>query len=100
MSEKAQSSTSALHVSLEGRVQGVGFRMFVHRAASDLDLKGWVRNRFDGSVEVWAEGSHQNLERLLSKLQNGPPSALVTSLNSRWETPTGGYRQFSVRSTT
>ena len=49
-------SMTRLHVHLKGRVQGVGFRYFVQRTASRLEVYGWVRNRWDGSVEVLAEG--------------------------------------------
>jgi acylphosphatase len=46
-----------LHFLVRGRVQGVGFRWFVHREASELELKGWVRNTEDGDVEVVVAGS-------------------------------------------
>ena len=50
----------ALHIVLIGRVQGVGFRYFVRQKAIDLKLKGWVRNKPDGSVEIEVEG-HSDL---------------------------------------
>ena len=53
-----------LHFLIQGRVQGVGFRWFVHREASELDLRGWVRNTEDGDVEVVASGSAEDLAEL------------------------------------
>ena len=52
-----------LHFLIQGRVQGVGFRWFVHREASELDLRGWVRNTEDGDVEVVAAGNTEDLLR-------------------------------------
>lgn len=57
---------------VHGRVQGVGFRAFVERHASALDLAGWVRNVDDGSVEVHAQGTAQNLSTLEGLLHTGP----------------------------
>ena len=94
-----QNSPSALHAIVTGRVQGVGFRMFVQRNASALGLTGWVRNKFDDNVEVWAEGTlGQNLE-LLKQLRQGPPSSFVQNVETYWEKPTGRYQRFSVAHT-
>jgi len=60
-----------------GRVQGVGFRWFVEREAAQLSIAGWVRNREDGSVEVMATGTPEQLRSLKSKLQQGPRAARV-----------------------
>jgi len=60
-----------------GRVQGVGFRWYVEREAAQLDLKGWVRNRDDGSVEVMATGTPEQLRSLRARLQEGPRAARV-----------------------
>lgn len=60
-----------------GRVQGVGFRWFVEREASLLGIKGWVRNREDGSVEVMATGTRELLRSLRAKLEQGPRAARV-----------------------
>ena len=62
---------------VEGRVQGVGFRMFVEQAAAELGLGGYVRNRRDGSVEVYAAGEEKVLDRLRSELEKGPSAARV-----------------------
>lgn len=67
----------AIHVSVAGRVQGVGFRWFVRVVGRRLDLRGWVRNCADGTVEVAASGSTEALERLRHALADGPDSAEV-----------------------
>ena len=66
-----------LHFLIRGRVQGVGFRWFVHREASDLDLRGWVRNTEDGDVEVVAAGAVEDLADLRSTLRKGPRGSRV-----------------------
>lgn len=60
-----------------GRVQGVGFRYFVHRKAVDLGLAGWVRNRPDGTVEAQAAGSGAQLDAFELELRRGPALARV-----------------------
>lgn len=66
-----------LHFLVRGRVQGVGFRWFVHREASELELKGWVRNTEDGEVEVVAAGDTEALAELRASLQRGPRGSRV-----------------------
>jgi acylphosphatase len=58
-------------------VQGVGFRAATADAAHDADLGGWVRNREDGAVEVGLDGPAEDVERLLTWLESGPPGAQV-----------------------
>ena len=90
---------ACLHATVEGRVQGVGFRYFVQETADSLELTGWVRNRWDGSVEVWAEGAREKLEKLQAALQRGPRSASVQAVKTDWQTPSGKFHGFYVRST-
>ncbi len=92
-------STSRLHAIVSGMVQGVSFRYYVVEQAADLDLTGWVRNRWDGSVEVTAEGPRPSLERLLQSLQQGPPMARVEDVDFAWLEATGEFIGFSVRNT-
>ena len=66
-----------LHFLVKGRVQGVGFRWFVHREASELDLRGWVRNTEDGDVEVVASGTSEDLAELRESLRRGPRGSRV-----------------------
>ena len=58
-------------------MQGVGFRWFVHREASELDLRGWVRNTEDGEVEVVAHGDAADLAELRASLKRGPRGSRV-----------------------
>ncbi|MEJ5203451.1 MAG: acylphosphatase [Anaerolineales bacterium] len=88
-----------LHAIVEGYVQGVGFRMFVQRLASELRLKGWVRNTWEGNVEVVAEGNRADLEKLLAGLKVGPRSAHVTTVHQTWLPSTGEFSDFRIRST-
>ena len=66
-----------LHFLVRGRVQGVGFRWFVHREASELELRGWVRNTEDGDVEIVAAGEPDDLGELRSSLRRGPRGSRV-----------------------
>jgi len=66
-----------LHFLIRGRVQGVGFRWFVHREASELDLRGWVRNTEDGDVEVVASGTAEDIAELRASLKKGPRGSRV-----------------------
>ena len=91
-------NNAQVHVIVEGRVQGVGFRYFVLDKANQLHLTGWVRNRFNGEVEVTAEGRRQDLDQLLNHLRTGPRSAFVSNLIVNWREPTNEYSHFTVRS--
>ena len=72
----------ALHVVVEGTVQGVGFRWFVRQEARRLGVAGWVRNLDDGSVELMASGEESAVRRLVDHVRVGPDSANVTSVHS------------------
>lgn len=69
-----------LHVVLHGRVQGVGFRWFAREQGRLLGVRGWVRNRPDGAVEVSADGDQKSLDAFRARLREGPPGAVVTNL--------------------
>ena len=62
---------------VSGRVQVVGFRWFVEREAATLGITGWVRNRDNGSVEVMATGTREQLNTLHGRLREGPRAARV-----------------------
>lgn len=66
-----------LHFLIRGRVQGVGFRWFVQREASELGLSGWVRNTEEGDVEVVASGDAADLDELRASLRRGPRGSRV-----------------------
>ena len=81
-----------------GYVQGVFFRAFVSRRASELGLTGYVRNLHDReAVEVVAEGERKRLEELISYLKVGPPTAKVERVVTNWSEYTGSYSRFGIR---
>jgi acylphosphatase len=86
-----------LHAFVDGDVQGVGYRNFVTQSARSLGLSGWVRNRYDGSVEVLAEGSRSYLEVLLDALRQGPRSAHVSAVRTEWQPAEGAFSEFKIR---
>ena len=88
----------SVQVVVYGRVQGVFFRAFVSRKATQIGLTGYVRNLPGGSaVEVQAEGERQKLAELLGYLKIGPPGAMVASIETKWSEHTGSYSGFSIR---
>ena len=81
---------------MHGHVHGVGFRLFVSRAAQTRDVGGWVRNRRDGSVEVVLEGEPDAVESVVQLCRGGPRAASVTDVDELEEQPEG-LRGFVVR---
>ncbi len=91
------SDLASLNVTVSGRVQGVYFRDFTRRHAQELGLDGFVRNLPDGAtVEVWAEGSKDKLEKLLEFLKVGPREARVDKIQVNWSEYTGNYPDFRI----
>ena len=79
---------------IRGTVQGIGFRVWVEREALALGLKGWVRNRRDGAVEVVVGGSPPAVEALVDRCRKGPPLSKVESIDiSEAEVLDLGYRR-------
>lgn len=76
----SQKPIEAKRYVVRGRVQGVGFRWFVEREAHMLGIAGWVRNNHDGSVEVLAQGTRDQLAGLHSRLREGPRAARVDAV--------------------
>ncbi len=70
----------ATHFIVKGVVQGVGFRYFVENIASRLDVDGYVRNMYDGSVEVVVAGSDNDLQIIENALKKGPSYSRVDSV--------------------
>ncbi len=82
---------------VHGRVQGVGFRYFVQRTASTVGVRGWVRNRVDGTVEVLAQGSEDDHRRLEEGLREGPRMGRVDRLDVEDEPASDLEEGFSIR---
>lgn len=70
-----------LRLRIRGRVQGVGFRHWAVGQARALGLRGWVRNRSDGSVEALAAGSRDSLDRFVIACRRGPGAARVVAVD-------------------
>ena len=86
-----------LKAEIVGDVQGVGFRFFAERHARQLGLEGYVRNRYDGAVEVEAEGPAPALEQFLNELRHGPRLARVQDVRVSWSPYRGDLGPFGVR---
>ncbi len=92
-----QSRVQARRFLVHGRVHGVGFRWFVEREAHILQIAGWVRNNPNGTVEVLAMGTAEQLAGLRSRLQEGPRAARVDKVEHFDAEPVTGIKSFQVR---
>lgn len=70
----------SVRLTITGRVQGVGYRIWAERTAATLGVTGWVRNRSDGSVELQATGAETAIAALLEACRQGPRAAIVTEV--------------------
>jgi acylphosphatase len=96
VSREEISGVRRLTARVTGQVQGVGFRQFTRQEARRLGLRGTVRNRPDGSVEVVAEGVEAQLRELLVRLRRGPAAASVAEVEAGWAAASGEYRSFEI----
>lgn len=90
-------ATTAINAVVAGRVQGVGFRYATHHAAARMGIDGWVCNRFDGTVEVWAQGPDDAVTEFARYLEVGPRAARVASVAVSEVEPDPTLRGFEVR---
>jgi acylphosphatase len=81
---------------VNGLVQGVGFRYFVYHQAVDLSLCGYVRNLYNGSVDIYAEGDRSFVEELIAKVKVGPRAAQVNDVRIQWMEPLHKYNKFEI----
>ena len=93
---QSKSEIHARRYVVRGRVQGVGFRFFVEREAHMLGVAGWVRNNYDGTVEVLAMGTREQLMGLRSRLREGPRAARVDEVEVSDAAPTAGLNSFRI----
>ena len=89
--------TTTRNLRITGRVQGVGFRIYMARKARELAVTGWVRNRSDGSVEATVQGTPAAVEALIAWAQRGPSSAVVSGVTIT--EGLGEYAEFETRPT-
>jgi len=81
---------------IRGRVQGVGYRYFADGVATQLGICGYVKNLWDGSVEVYAIGDALAMEELKRHLAEGPRSARVTAVDESDATVDQRYKRFMI----
>lgn len=84
------------HITVFGRVQGVGYRAFVLRSAKSLSISGYVKNNTDGSVFIEAEGEEIELQKFIAICKSGPGWAHIESLNYT-EYPVQDHTSFRVK---
>jgi len=89
-------ATEARHITVQGRVQGVGFRYFVLDAARRSGLVGSVRNCDDGSVEIVVEGSAGRVRAFVNEVGRGPALARVDKITACEIPPSGTYTTFNI----
>jgi acylphosphatase len=87
----------AAFIRVQGLVQAVGFRYFVYHAATRLGLGGYVRNAYDGSVEIEVEGDRSLIEELIKDVKVGPRAARVSAVSVQWENSQNRFRSFDIR---
>lgn len=81
---------------IRGRVQGVGFRWFVEKEASAIGVVGWVRNNDDGTVEVLATGTGEQLSALHNCLREGPRASRIDEVEVSDAQPVEGLKSFGI----
>ncbi len=94
-------ATGTLHVLVHGRVQGVGFRAWIHHQAELHGLTGWVRNRRDGTVEALFSGPEHLLDVMLKACRQGPRGSVVERVEpvEGGGAESGPFDGFDVRET-
>ena len=84
------------HAIINGRVQGVFFRVETQRAAERIGVSGWVRNRSDGTVEAVFEGDGERVNAVLKWCEKGPLHAVVTDVEVKWQDSADEFRRFEI----
>jgi acylphosphatase len=88
---------NAVCIIVSGLVQGVGYRYYVMRAARKLGIVGYVKNLYNGDVEIIAEGEPGPLNQLIEEARIGPLSSDVRDMKIEWRDPSCGFTSFEVR---
>ncbi|MFQ5825099.1 MAG: acylphosphatase [bacterium] len=83
-------------LTIKGMVQGVGFRWFVIREANILGLTGYVKNLYNGDVEIEAEGERGRIEELIKSVKKGPTLSRVVDVIVEWKEYTQKYTSFEI----
>ena len=96
MAELIEPTVCRAKLFVKGRVQGVGYRAFAFRVASQRGLSGGVRNLDDGRVELEVEGTKEQIALLIEDAKTGPPASRVTDVEVEWSPATGRFSDFQV----
>jgi acylphosphatase len=94
---KKNSGLKRVALVVSGRVQGVGFRFFTRERAEERGVSGWVRNRYDGNVEMEAQGSPEQIEQFIADLWEGPMFGHVDDVQQHTIPAVSGEDSFMVR---
>lgn len=86
-------------LTIRGRVQGVWYRAWMAQQAAALGVRGWVRNRSDGSVEALVAASADTLDALIARCREGPPAARVDAIDSEKADPAEAGPAFEKKPT-
>ena len=86
----------AAKILVDGIVQGVGFRWFVLKIASSYGIKGWVKNRFRGDVEIYAEADREIIDAFIREIKKGPSFGRVDAVDVTWVEALGKYHDFQI----
>lgn len=92
-------AATRVHLIVTGRVQGVAYRASALAEGRRLGVSGWVRNRFDGSVEAEVEGPAEDVDAFVAWARHGPPGARVAEVQVSSEAPTGLASGFHMGTT-
>ena len=87
----------SVRIIVTGRVQGVGFRYYVYRSMEKYPVTGYVRNLWNGDVEVLLEGYKDVIESVIPAITRGPCSSYVSGADVEWGEYTGKYNDFDIR---
>lgn len=85
-----------VHLIIEGRVQGVCYRDSTRLKAVELELKGWVKNKSDGTVEIVAEGDESDIQKFVEWCHEGPPYAVVYKIRQSSQEYRNEFDSFNI----
>jgi acylphosphatase len=81
---------------VEGRVQGVGFRNFAYNRALKYNINGYVKNTFDGNVEIICTGESNDIDKFIAEIRKGPSFSFISNIKIN-ETPENDFKEFEIR---
>ena len=85
-----------VHLVVEGRVQRVCYRDSTRIKATELEIKGWVKNKSDGNVEIVAEGPEENIQKFVEWCHEGPPYAVVRNITETHQEFRNEFNSFNI----